>query len=110
MISWPYLAGFFDGEGSICFSGRNTCIQLPQAGPQGELILVEIQRFLDGYKIQSNLYYRLKSSPLSKLEDHRLFIQKKHDAKKFLSNILPYLNIKRVKALDSIRFLTLYSR
>jgi LAGLIDADG endonuclease len=116
MITWQYLAGFFDGEGSVSItsnhrSGFNIAIQLPQSGIEGLALLTTIREFLmeQGIQVQQ-IYTRDKSSPLSKKTDNRLQIGNRDSSIAFLKSILPFVQIKKSKVEDAIRFAKLFPK
>lgn len=55
-MNWPYIAGFFDGEGHVTFSKGRLQAGITQAGDIGYQVLGEIQVFLLGSGITSSLH------------------------------------------------------
>lgn len=51
-MRWEYIAGFFDGEGSITHNGKGYRITIPQTNRE---VLEEIQKFVGaGYVFETN--------------------------------------------------------
>lgn len=60
--SWAYIAGFFDGEGSIMFNGPyGMRVSMAQKDPA---VLREIQRFLLSAGIEASIYSSRKGCTL----------------------------------------------
>lgn len=87
----------------------NARIFVVQSGPRGERILKEIQEFLSNEGIHAGLYIskivQTQSVIKSNLPQHRLYIQRREVALKFIEGVLPYSRVKRVELLDVWRFL-----
>ena len=109
-MNWHYLAGFFDGEGSIESLMRNNRIpkiEIGQSRARGLYLLQEISAFLQSYGIASAVKPKVnRTASLGKLPMYVLCIQK--DALVFLRHVLPYVRIKRSEAQDVLRFRTMY--
>jgi len=109
-MTWPYIAGFFDGEGSIVVHRGNhgvfriQIVQSEQNG--GEAVLKEIASFLEQYGIHSNIHRSKKR------EGHccmfSLNIGQLHSVVKFLKFLFPYLRVKRSLAQDVIRYAAIF--
>jgi hypothetical protein len=85
-----WLAGFFDGEGSVCFTNAQNAPNTPRVSlyQKGQLdLLIEIQKQYGG-TIQL-----IKRSGV-----HGLHLQGAGDVSKFLQDVLPYLRVKKQKA------------
>lgn len=94
-IQW--LAGFFDGEGSI-FIARSTYATVLAITQKGRTILEEIKNFL---KYGTIVYMQpTKYENLSQLR-----ITKTNDVIKFLENILPYFKIKSLQGKLALQYL-----
>lgn len=106
MITWAYIAGFFDGEGSV-FQARPRISALVSIVQAEQHVLQEIQQFLVQHCIPSVVRAKSMCSTYRKPQ-WVLSISKNADTIKFLSHILPYLQVKRVLAQDVIRFSVLY--
>ena len=111
-MSWQYIAGFFDGEG--CLWG-NHCdsVGIYQGGDIGREVLAEIQMFLFRYAATSNIRIKRRSDK-DKSNIHRnkvmyeLTIGNRESMRIFLSNILPYLRVKRILVQDYLRYNKMY--
>jgi len=116
-ISWSYLAGFFDGEGSLsysCHKGRKgkpsesvcypyLCISMPQAIPN-KVVILEIIKFLKEKNIHHELKIKKMENP--KWNDQmRLRIRRINDMRRFLKAINPYLILKKEKCVEALSFL-----
>lgn len=86
-----WLAGFFDGEGSISLLMRSQSeLRVPRAvlSQKNALeVMNEIQRNYGG-----NIYFREKDRM------HQWYVGNRTDLKKFLLDVIPYLKIKKAKA------------
>jgi LAGLIDADG-like domain len=106
MINWAYIAGFFDGEGHI----RQDQLQISQSRDRGLLMLSRVKDWLANEGIhsgvQSNPYIRKGQTDLS----HYLYITNRDNIEKFLNGVLPYLEIKRTEAQDTLRYFRLFPR
>lgn len=107
-ISWPYLAGFYDGEGTVGLynyssskTGGTGYINVSMA-QQSPMVLHAIQRFLVEYGIRTVMLLS-KATPLSAKSCHRLEVAR-GDALKFLYYLMPYLVVKKAKVQDILRF------
>jgi LAGLIDADG-like domain len=112
-INLQYIAGFFDGEGSISvctYRARKQgqyCAQFAQTQMRGLALLTEIREFLVCYGIKSYLSKGSRQK-LSRHDIYSLRIMGHTQVKLFLKLFLPYLRIKKVEAQDTLRFLTLF--
>jgi LAGLIDADG-like domain len=109
MMTWAYITGFFDGEGSIATSrkavGGRFRIQIVQSEKNGgELLLTEIRDFLLARGICSNIHhYHGHKCPM-----FVLYINQIRSTKNFLLQTFPYLRVKRAMAQDVIRYTTMF--
>lgn len=107
-ISWEWIAGFFDGEGSIGVYTNNaracgmTTASVSQAGDRGEKVLKEIQEFLTQRGIKSYLGCK-KNVRIKDVWALRILARSSLDP--FLRGILPYLRVKKLEAQDVLRFI-----
>jgi intein/homing endonuclease len=112
MISWPYLAGFFDGEGNVRNNRSDRSItpnaKFTQAGRRGLKVLNEIREFLSIEGIYSRVKTTRKGTPKWQ-ECYDLLIERQDDVLKFLACVYPYLRVKRVEALDYLRFYKIFT-
>jgi len=116
MITWPYIAGFFDGEGNINLPlyGRGSGsprIAIDQTRERGRVLLEGIRSFLDANGIPlSAVYVCRRKVPEKHAEHWTLRIQQRESSIAFLEAVLPYLHIKKTEAQDIVRFSRLYPR
>jgi len=85
-MNWPYIAGFFDGEGNLHlnFVKNKQYLQLVCRIYNTEVfVLEEIKAFIGS----GNIYH--------KKGVYELVIAKKSDVSSFLENIFPHLLLKR---------------
>lgn len=125
-INWAYVAGFFDGEGSISFSRRNggtscTVVGLAQSQEHGKTgpptVFVAISEFLRCRQIRHNVYeVGARETPTFVHERavhtyrtvYHIQIQNRPGITAFLQGVYPYLYVKKQKAEDALRFLKLF--
>ena len=105
---WAYVAGFFDGEGSISISGSQVrsprfVIQIAQ---KSRIVLDKIQTFLSTRGINSRVYARTDAAHVNGM--HNLYIGTADDVLKFLRNVRPYVIVKKQTAEDAMRLSILY--
>ena len=113
-MNWSYIAGFTDGEGCIgCRQsgkwGFYYPVSLAQSGCEGLEVLREIATFLEKEGVTAKVYTR--KAPLtgfSKRIQHSLYVGQRSSVEKFLRGVLPFLRVKRLKAQDALRMLTIY--
>lgn len=103
MISWPYIAGFFDGEGHASL-GR---LALYQSGDEGCQLLREIQSFWHSQGIRAGLYAR-EGSKWGKKTEWSLHVCQCRSIIPVLQQMLPFLRIKRVVAQDLLRYAKMF--
>ena len=93
-MNWNYLAGFFDGEGSIARNRKSFRITISQTN---EEILNEICDFLEiGYVI------KVKKRKSHWKDSWVYFIASKKDVCNFLERVVPYLILKKELAHRTI--------
>lgn len=112
-MSWPYIAGFFDGEGSIGVAahatGRKAGIYIAQSGRMGQITLIEIQVFLKSQGIDSAVFQTGKAGVSKRTKpSYRLAVNGFTGTTKFLKAVLPYIRIKRSQAQDVLRYNVLF--
>jgi hypothetical protein len=101
MIDINWIAGFFDGEGCVSInSGTNgrtekRYVKVSVSIAQKDRDILEKIREQHGGKI-----YEYKSS-----NSHALFWQKQCDVKKILEELIPYLIIKKEKAIEALEII-----
>lgn len=105
-VNWQYLAGFFDGEGSIGVYNRNTdrtgtikyyvlVVSLAQSGDIGERICTYLKENFGGSiycQLQENRKPQWKWNVSANKAGH------------FLQQLAPHLYIKKAEAKAAIKF------
>jgi len=112
MITWPYLAGFFDGEGSLgtynnnSRAGGNSTLTLCQSGERGREVLVAIKAFLGEHGIPSYLSDRKASDGpiMTRQALWYLRVVGRKNLLKLLPAIRPYVIVKKQIVEDTYRF------
>jgi len=112
-VTWAYLAGFFDGEGSLgCSQTRGGRIgsfrvTVAQSGREGLDVLSRARDFLAAEGVDAYVYSR-KATGMGKRPMHYLCISAFHSLRRFLRGILPYVVVKRVNCQDTMRYLIMF--
>ncbi len=91
-MNWSYIAGFFDGEGSVSHNGRGFRVSIPQTS---EKVLRNIERFV-GY---GTIIY----NPRRKIhwkDTWIYYIARQNDVNKFLKKLRPFLIVKKKLVKD----------
>jgi intein/homing endonuclease len=111
-VNWAYVAGFFDGEGTIGLRqngqtpyGFYPRLAIAQSGERGETTLKEVQEFLFQNGIKSGVCRSGKKPGYQ--PGYALSVASRNSVTKFLNNILLYSRIKRREAQDMLRMLIL---
>lgn len=108
MVSDEWLAGFFDGEGTIqlaSYPSRNgklyttLKVLLAQSGEEGKALLEEVVEQYGG-----RVYEHLKAGQHKATKSAYKWYICATNAAAFLRRIEPYLKLKKEKAQDAIRF------
>jgi len=104
---WSYIAGIIDGEGtlSLC-SSKNGKAKIPsiQISNTDLDLLKWIQSQIKDCKIAIHIYNRNRSI-VSKKKCYTLGIYRRKVVLSILLNLLPYLRVKRKKAIEIISYL-----
>lgn len=96
-MTWSYIAGFFDGEGSITHNGKGFRITIAQTNME---VLDEIKFFVGA----GNIISVTKRHPHWK--DSWVYnISTQKEIYKFLLNVLPFLIVKKALAQKTIPLL-----
>lgn len=95
MITWEYIAGLFDGEGSIVVGENNwgntfVKVQIAQANSP---FLYLVRDFLGYGEVKEQ-----KGIKRARAVPYTLDIFKKEDIHRFLSSVLPHLILKKMEA------------
>lgn len=102
-MNWSYVAGFFDGEGTVGFlprkgHGFRTYVSMAQTDNDGHLVLKKIRSFLLSQGVKLSLY------PVRRLKNTSVLCSYKHETvKHFLEFVLPLLIVKKVAALRALQ-------
>ncbi len=94
-----WLAGFFDGEGSISASkGCMTKLQLAQSGDIGRKVLSSVKDTMGvGYLVVDCKNHRLPA--------WRWVVYRKEDVKWVLNLLIPHLMVKKIRAQEVLEYL-----
>jgi len=109
MITWEYLAGFFDGEGCVNYansgSQRTYRIRLTfsQSRKRGYELLFKIKAFLEKEKCKLGKIYTSGYIKDIEKQGWQLQITEKNSTKKIMEALLPYLEIKKLEVQDALR-------
>jgi intein/homing endonuclease len=108
-VSWPYIAGFFDGEGSLRMPGGygSPHINIAQSRKRGLDLLTEIQSFLSTHGIKSNIR-RHRTLTGNGHEMFYLYMYSQASGVAFLRSVFPYLHIKKLEAQDMLRYFRVF--
>ena len=113
-MSWAYIAGFLDGEGSInCYDGRQSGrdsirrvfrVQLYQ---NSEVVLEEIQAFLARNRISSKLRYNRRPDRLAKGHQGSwmLTVEGAVNTYRFLRRVEKYVIVKHQRVQESLAYI-----
>jgi hypothetical protein len=114
-MNWDYLAGFFDGEGSMLLTtdraGERKSINVQVAFYQSDKnILLLIKEFLGKNGIGCGVYAQStrRASPLTRKQMYVLIIPNRCNVVLALTQLVPRLHVKRHWAEDILRFLKVY--
>lgn len=99
-MTWEYIAGFFDGEGTIAHNGKGFRIAITQTN---ESVLKGIQQ-LSG----SGYILMLKKRKSHWKESWLFYIAKQEDVYKFILRIKDYLIVKKILAEQVAAELKIY--
>lgn len=103
-LTWEYIAGFTDGDGSVWFrlrgDGRCDCAVEWTQREQHAFVLLEIQDFLSEHGIHSTV----RESYGLKVQWY-LRVNRQMEVLYVLENLLPHLIVKAPKAVETIRVL-----
>ena len=102
-VCWAYVAGFADGDG---------CIYVPANGkgavrfelvqhPEQDWVLYEIQMFLETFGVSVKIY----DGSADRFPKTTLKVFQHDDVLFVFNRLLPYLIVKRAKALEALRLL-----
>jgi len=102
-VNWSYVAGFFDGEGTVGFTPRKghgfrAYVSVAQTDNNGHLVLRKIQAFCLSEGVKLNLY------PVRRLKNTHVLSSFKHETvKRFLEAVNQFLIVKQVSAARALQ-------
>jgi hypothetical protein len=82
--------------------------EIAQSGDIGLQVLTGISEFLAEHGIRSKVRKDNSMGKFSKLPIYRLGMNNRVNVIQFLTGVLPYIRIKKVKAQDMLRYAQLY--
>jgi len=106
-MNWSYVAGVFDGEGSLSMQRKVALVSISQSGEEGRVLTGAIRLFLRSQGVRSYVY-PVKTTGFGKKQKYELHIHKRESIRRFIHGVYPHLYVKKVKALDMLRWLTVY--
>lgn len=118
MLSWEYIAGFFDGEGCVTVSGTaargqrrraetRVKIQITQTGQRGKDLFDEMAIWLKERGIACKFSRYVHRNPLYRVR-WVLMVNSRDSQLRFIEGILPYCYIKKTELQDCLRLMKLY--
>ena len=108
-IKWSYLAGIFDGEGTVCIGQSKSKIGTETLYLQTKIAntKLELMRWL--IKHFGGVYYSSQHAGRNSVECYQWMPKGKKNREKFFLGILPYLVIKRQQVVLALDFDRIYS-
>lgn len=102
-LSWQWVAGFFDGEGSISLYVRRYSIDIQVLFTQSyKPLLDELRSFLVKEGASLGIRMAIKDKRQSA---YSLYVSSNHDVSEVLLRMLPYLRLKHIQAKSTIDYL-----
>ena len=99
-----YIAGFFDGEGSVSFCTVNDRIYPRVCFYNTNKAVIDwIAMIFEEVAVKRTIDKR--RAPGRNLDNYAVYVKKTRDVKHVLECLLPYLRIKRIQAIQTIEFL-----
>jgi hypothetical protein len=96
-IGWPYVAGFFDAEGSVTPHGNHFRVSLYQSG-EARVVLEVIEKFLKGQGISCGI----TQAPWRKRQtESSLYITNFSGAMKFIRKVEPFV-IEKIQTVGAV--------
>jgi len=112
MITWQYVAGFFDGDGCVNLYRHKgkwkkaPLVSMDQAR-EPSMVLHKISRFLKREGIECAIYIRRKPPANgTALAYYSLRITKISECEKFLNAAIPFLVVKKKQAETALRLMS----
>jgi hypothetical protein len=112
MLTWQYIAGFFDGEGhvtmthSVSLRSSHIEVGISQSQERGRALFSEIQEWLLPYGIECKIYRQKPRGTLKQM--YHLDFTGRENYTRFLHHVFPHLHIKKVETQDMLRYLKLF--
>jgi hypothetical protein len=104
VLSWPWIAGFFDGEGNISLYIRKYSIDIQVKFTQAyRPLLDELGDFLSSVLESRGVRTCVKDKRSSA---YSLYVSSNHDVVTILSKMLPHLRLKQLQAKAVVDYLT----
>lgn len=104
-MTWQYIAGFFDGEGTVRFTNQGgLAITIAQSRDRGADVLRKMCHFLSTQGIKSRQYKPYRQNM------HTLGLTDRPHVLAFLRGVFPHTEVKRIEVQDHLRFTQLYPR
>jgi hypothetical protein len=103
-MSWPYIAGFFDGEGSIRLYQRGVQWSVAQSGKRGIAVLADIKKFLASDGITSSIYCPKKITKAIPC----LVATGRENVSYLVGRLMPHLHVKKSECQDVLRYFRLF--
>lgn len=110
-MTWPYLAGLFDGEGCLISTQSLLAyrMQIVQGKNNGGLALFEeVRDFLKGYSVVAKITCSHATCKRGWNPLYVLYISRQQHLKTVLEKLLPYLRVKKTVAQDCLRIIKLF--
>jgi intein/homing endonuclease len=114
-MNWDYVAGFFDGEGSMVLTtdrgGERKSINVQiSIGQSNKEVLLLILDFLKEQGICGGVYTKTEKrmSALSRKTMYTLIVGNRRNVVLMLTQLVPRIHVKRHWAEDILRFLKVY--
>lgn len=101
-MNWSYVAGFFDGEGSIVITGTSCKLTLAQNSRE---VLDQIQDFIESEGIDHSWITITTPRPWQRQPNtcYHLAFSKARNVRLFLHQVMPHLIVKKEDAVKALR-------
>ena len=93
-MTWEYIAGFFDGEGSLVHNGKGYRANISQTNKE---VLDEIKYFSG-----VGLVCKITKRQAQWKDSWVYYVSKQKDVDFFVRNILPFVYVKKDKIIETI--------
>lgn len=114
MITWQYLAGFFDGEGCVNYANSGSArtyrvrLTFSQAFPRGKVLLSKIKSFLESNGCKLGKIHTSGRQATEDKQGWQIQVVRKDSTSKVMKEMLPFLEIKKLEVQDALRRQKLY--